>query len=388
MLSQFNKISEKLSRSILIRSAFYYDGNQCTPLATINGQAGRNWFAGKKARPIVVVARNSYKELIKTYPVSDKSDLKKIILSEFGKNVLYKIGSFDNNQQRVQIISWLPAVLEVATDSIILIPETWLFAASQTAGSCHKVTSADTELVIHIDRDGLVRSFFPQGLLQSESAIRSALGISPATELQSWQRDAFLQRQLDSLFALPVNVLVNWQSRSNSKPAFNIRQLLVTAAVAVTLYGVIGSGYLYALNSSRQSQLERLSSDVADKLAIQSAMDEEQRKLAALVEAKGNWNLTLQHWDLLALLINQGVVLANVKSELDVMSVTGETESTTELVSLLSAHSAVSNIEFTAPMRRGRNGEFFSLRLTIDTAVPYPSAGAVPAALPQPGDTK
>lgn len=374
MLPKLTHLKQKASSQLLLNAAFYFDGTTCLPMSSFLPEAKTNRFLHRQQKPIIIVGSQGYREQIKNYPIADKADLIKILKAEFGQAACWQIGSYANKQHRVQIISWLPETMALVQSACLLVPESWLFAALLPLKSCHQFTMQQATRILFKEPDGLVRTFSPKGLLASEAAIRSALGIAATMPIQTWSQTAFIQQLLQGVFNLPITAL--WQRKATAQKNINYQFFAIVGLGVCFIYGVTASAYLAYTAHARNQQLSAIAEEVSDKLQIQQLIDTEQQRLAALVAAKGNWDLTLHQWDLLAWFNQQKTNLANVQIEGAVMRITGETNSTTDLVAALTELPYITNVEFTAPMRRGRSGEVFSLQLSFHENLAYNAQSA------------
>jgi hypothetical protein len=362
---------QRLSSLLLSRTGFYFDDGQLFPFEKHLTQQTRNWFVRRQLKPVVVVSRRYYREQLKSYPITDRADLQKFLKAELGEGYVWQLGSVENNQRRVHIISWEPEVLSLDGTAWLLVPETWLYGAGLAPKNCHQIDFPGKPLVIFRERDQLVRAFSPTGLLASEPAIRSALGLSPSVPLLHVNSQHYYQQLSGDLLELPLWRLVN-RSRTPSAVSTDYKSIGLLAIAVLFVYAVLSSTYLQLMTQLRQHQLDSISVQVSDKLALQQQIETEQQKLSALVAAKGDWQQLLNQWDLIAWLDGRNVRLANVTFEPESIKITGEVDSTTTLVQAMSELPYIANIEFTAPMRKGQQGEFFSLQLTFKASNLHP----------------
>lgn len=319
--------------------------------------------------PIVIVARHSYQEFIKTYPLVSLSELKAVLAQEYADKSLVRhvIGAPDGNQRRVCTYVFSKEIAGLLDSAWMVLPESVLLWLGHKASAILHVKTdnpfflaAATELPVSQRLNPVLQSAerfkISQGLPGDMPTLDIAAAELPSVFYAAFKH-ALLNPVLHRFWRLP---------RFDVSP-LQFKLALAASAAAAFLYLSVTSLYLQMSVSQHQQAIAALGSDVNALLDQQSRYEKQVDGYSQYQLIKQQKQFTAHLWLLVSELNRQdpSLELNNANSEDDFMILRGKTSRATALLALVQSSPLVTEAEFSAPVLREGDKESFVIRLKL-----------------------
>lgn len=312
---------------------------------------------------ILVLSRFAYDEQQKVFPIVSKSDLNKVLKSQYPGAHFFYISNVENNQRRVSIITVNNNLLALCQQAKMVIPISTLIAC-QPENPFKTLRFPDGEYFqltrSPFDYQAVLANSLVKNASQARNLLGAHLNISDYVLKVNSEKQAYRL-----LFSMP---LAFWLSSLNQKRGNSFSGLMPFAALSVSLlacYLLVLNVYMPNQLQAKQQQLSQLNHALGPLLDIRNriqAVDDVNIKLA---DSKSQ-SAPLAFWELLALAEMHNVQLTSVEASFDIFTLTGTVASATTWLQALLDEPMILTADFIAPVRRVQNGqEQFTISITL-----------------------
>lgn len=352
------------AKRFALRAMVYYDGYQ---------QYRLDASACKVERPVLLIlAKACYQEKIESFPIKSANELKQLLELQrpTGGLTRYFIGPFVNNQRLVYKIFIDPKHADLIERSKCIMPETMLLTQLAPPGlTCiymnKQGVNGQAPTLWYLRGPQQRLSVLQGGIIQHEDAARAFLGVSKTSPRQQWGFPEYLTILSKEWWRLPLQWWLVGRTAAVQQARLPWSKLVGAAAVMSLLYAFVSFSYLHVVNASRVTQIQNISSDVTQRLALREGYERNLSKLAALREAGQIEQQQLHAWNIIAFLQINDISANQISANNEYLEFSAEAQSATGVVEQLNNLSGVERIEFISPVRRGRSGELFRLRIDL-----------------------
>lgn len=352
MLSMISKIKN----SILAKTVGYFNSQ-----AYEFKQQQWQLTDSPKSVKVLVVSPSFYSQTVKKYPITDRSELKKLLKLQQAANHCYLIKSID--EQSTQVVHW--HFSEQLPKAWIYIPETLLIENLCDENQVLEVSeTATTQYYFASDKNNaFLAQKSPLMNTPERFAISTGIQFSQSKQLTIEQKLSLLTTGLTKLkpkqwlALLPKTQQINWWPIAINSA--------IPATALVLLYTLISSGYLFAVNQYYNNTLNAQSSDLNQLLDLQQSIDNSQTvysQLHALLADKPNY---LALWLELAPLF-ETVDIDNIRLNNGRVQMRGSAKKATSIMEILTKSPNVVDAKFDSPVSQSRRAERFNISFKLN----------------------
>ena len=311
--------------------------------------------------PCVVIGVEHYGETMRQLAVRSRRDVSAILRLETSSDIeqLAYVGPVENDQRKVRIFrldqnfNWADAY------SLFCIPESLVLSRALKQNEAFEVSRFGQRYFVtsdgHCQRAG--------GLIQDADRFRLARG-TPALDVILIDEEAIPQKLLYGMQRLSMSDwLASLSPEIYRRVRAGWRPVAKLSASVLLSYLLLASGYLVAMSSYRQHQINKLGADVEQLLVAQREVISSEREINSLTSTLNNrregwsaWSLVKAVWDkggrVYGLTINEeGVVLRGVVAD------------ATQLLRDISAAPVYAAAQFDAPVTQTPEGQQFVIAI-------------------------
>jgi hypothetical protein len=324
---------------------------------------------------VVIVSRAHYQEYVQHYPITQLSELKQVLKTEYQHNelVLHYIGPVHDQRRTVCSIVMSDDVVQRFNHSCVLIPESLLLwqafkltkpAATNTVyqvgafAGYFLYCGADTPVsqrINHFCPD------FPSFALNN--------GISDLARCQQLPDAGYADHLMQALGkALPRLAKFALLRRPGlTATHLPVKNMLITAAAITTCYVVLVSGYYQLMLNKRQAQLTQFGADVNMLLDTQQQLQQVDSAAQQLASLRADKAASAHLWQVIIPLLQQdsSLALQNFSNENGRLVLRGQAQQATAVLTTLQSSALVADARFEASVRRQRDKDIFVISLQL-----------------------
>jgi len=335
----------------------------------------------KSKQTIVIIARSFYSEKVCSYPVSNKTELKKLLALENStlsaaesNNTFYhcwqtdndkhKNNSHDNNQSKVNIWQFKSSV----PSALIRLPETLLLALTMPEHKIMQTVAAVAKKDVFITHvNGLVHSLVQSSMVNSAPVFAMSVGVNQTQKAQVVE-SAQLATQLALGFKkLTLPLLASFIKAPKVENRFQlVKNIALPFTVVFSCYLALSSTYLLYKQQSLQQHAGQ-NSEVAVALKQQLVLDKQLTRYNAF---KGFIAGQTNHTPLWLVLadIFPTAKFTNIRVTNNRYVLRGSATKATDLLEALSDNKQVVSAKFDFPTRKNRGRESFVISFELIAA--------------------
>lgn len=362
----------------LLQNSISYWHNQAHRF--MHGQQGYTLEPATRCGAVVILARKHYQEFVHSYPVTQLSELKQILKTEYPQQgVLHYIGPEQDQRRTVCTFVIQNALLQQFNGIKLLLPESLLLWQV-----------LKPESAIYQCESGSRYFLYTAAAVPISQQLNTFCNDTTAFSLNNGIPDQVVHQQLDRqsyvntlVGALPQAVLVIGKIALLNKSAVNVskwpvKTLVYTVAGILLAYGVMVAVYYNLMLDKRQSQLTALGDSVNQLLDLQTQLQQLKTNADTLSELRQDKQAIAHIWQVLIPLLEQNtsIQLQNISSQDGSIILRGNASQATAVLTALQASSLISNARFDAPVRRSKELDAFVIAVRL-TQQPPQSAEVV-----------
>lgn len=299
-------------------------------------QSDTNLDKKKFFLPILIVAREHYQEIVKTYPISERADVKQIVDNEFPGLKMTNIDALDLTSHQVKVFLFDKDVETFVRDNVCLFfPETMLsnFLREGELTTIERLNSS----VTWIKKGATIHSSAGVGLYQNPQMFLYSSGAGEASsELTINERDYFALL-LDCVFKLTrqeIAIIVKGQVA----PKHILSKLHGPTIVSGALFSIVFYWLsLFAIGKWNQN----INYDGNQKEEVRAVIAL-QKQLDAKLDYARNLNFAIENrvsgetiWSLVTELLENQVVVTSLMHENGTLKLSFLTQSSADTVRLI-----------------------------------------------------
>ncbi|MDT0602812.1 hypothetical protein [Thalassotalea castellviae] len=350
-------------KTLLCRFAYYFDGNLnrfC--LGQNNELTFEKSDVTNSTLPLVIVARSHYQELAKTYPIENKTELKKLLALELTENELSfsKIADSKEGQTSANIWHFHQSVPK----AFITLPESLLLSLINQPGQIAQVEGNQTLFVGQ--NNGVVHSAIANSMINSVPRFAMSTGVVNNDELNVFTASNLAMALASGIKASSFSLFSSFvKLKSTFDKEIFLKQAVVPFAVIFSSYLILSSSYLLGKQYWLEQQLTSQSSEVNAVLAEQQLFDNNQQRFEQLTAFYQDKKNSAQLWLVLAELFEHAN-FSNFRIDNQRFVLRGSTEQATDLLARVSNIAKVKDAKFDYPTRNSRGKDVFVISFIIE----------------------
>lgn len=346
----------------LIRSKVFYHCEQPLSLQTSDdfmpaaSPVDKAW--------LVVVGKKHYTEWVRKYPISDLSELKKVVANESSADAFsfYQIGPVQNNQRQVQCWQIDATLAAVYPNALVWLPESVVLAADLAENQLFTIQTPTAVMFLH-QQQGNVRSALQTAMLPFESLFAASIGVNALTSQQLELSPALMHQGLRRLPVAALSTFWRWPVHQEWQGLAKAT-VIATASVGIA-YNLLVSAWLYSQNAYFEQEKQGQQQQVGELLARQNDMQQLQELIAAQHAVLRGKAYSAHIWQLVAELLQQKAELNRLDYNDNAWVMKGKVASATALLQALQQHPLVQTAAFDSAVRRQSDMDEFSVRLVL-----------------------
>jgi hypothetical protein len=312
----------------------------------------------EKTPLLMIIARQFYHEMAKTYPISNKVELTKLLKLEFANDSSTKHHIWQTKAEKATGEQALVNIWQFSTalpHFAIQLPESLFFALGDNQGKVLSVVNSclsQTDKQLFVARKNhLIHSTISNSLINNSQRFLMSSGISASLAVHNVTLDTFgaeLAEGFNSKLAPLIPHFI--VKRKNSNQLQQVKTASITFFGVFTAYMLISSGYLMAKQYYLQEELAQQVEVVNKALSDQKNFDnnvQRYRVLQTFLKDQGN---SVQFW-LIATKLFEHAQFSNFRITNGRYVLRGTAEKATDLLVKLSEFSVVHDAKFDFPTR-------------------------------------
>ncbi|GAB0111511.1 hypothetical protein [Pseudoalteromonas distincta] len=309
---------------------------------------------------ILVVSPRFYSQTVKKYPITDRSELKKLLKLQRSSNHFYLIKAVD--EQNTHVIHW--HFSELLPKAWLYIPETLIIEHQCDENQVLEIN--ETENSSYYFCNDKSNAFLAQKSLLMNTPERFAIstGVQPSqSKLLTFEKKLNLiisglskLKPKQWLAFLPKNEQINWWPI--------VIKSVLPATTLVLIYIVLSSAYLFTINAHYNNTLNEQSENVNDLLNLQQSVDEKQTTYIQLQQFLADKNSYLPLWLELSPLFEH-VNISNIRVDNGRVQIRGSAKQATSIMEILTKSPNVITAKFDSPVSQSRRSEQFIISFTL-----------------------
>ncbi len=316
---------------------------------------------------VVILARKHYLEFVKTYPLTDKSELKAVLSEEYAEHpyVLHQFDTSEPNQTKVCSFVLSPAVIASA-EAWVFFPETLLLATS-FAQSELVIDCARQQFYLHSSK-GLSVSQRHGPLCLNASMFILNNGLPESLPVMQLAGQEYIQALLHGL---RTSILKGrswgcWTLGKNFSSDIKWRSLAGFIGGSLALYLSLVTLYMKVSIELRQAAIAELGPGVNQLLDSQSLQQQLAQSYSSLTALRSGDGSTAQIWSLAQSLVATKVNVFALNYENKKLTIRGSATRATEVLSVVLNSPYVKTAEFSAPVRNENGVEVFVIAIGLN----------------------
>lgn len=320
--------------------------------------------------PLVILAREHYQEFVRSYPITQISELKAVLAQEYAEKsmVFHYVAPVDNNHRTVCTFVIANGIEEQLAKSWLILPETLLLWMSEDFKN--RILSVQGASPYFFYGGDKVPVSQRKGLLcQTDDAFKLVQGIpvqTHAVQLSDTQLSEVLVKALS--LSWMHKSLVNFARLPNGgNSGKTLKQAVAAVCVTALLYMTASSFYLTQSIDKTEVQLQALGTDIGDLLSAQQQYEKIATDYQLYFEQRKAKSYFAHIWLVLAeAQANEpDLELSNLALEGTEMVFRGRTARATELLARVKASPHVETARFSAPVLREQDKESFVIAVKL-----------------------
>lgn len=319
----------------------------------------------RRVRLINIMARALYSEFNRSYPIADSKDLKQVLAHSFDHKTMHQIGVF---QQGGRLVSSFQVSHDVFMEN--RFPAFWL-PISFLISKAHSETGFTAE--IESDHPWYLAAFSKQSYSQLRNALTNHLEVFRLTQgvpddLPHYELTNLQSHQL-AIQNLGKLKLPEWLSfaRYDSKKMVTLswRPYALALGVAAVLYMLTASLALEWQGANRVAAIELLGKDLDALLSRQEQLARVQGDVESLAMQQKQKIALSPTWLLVDLLNKHDVTILDLNQRKLVLTIRGQTQRATDVLTQLRQHLLVKSADFSAPVIKVQGKDEFTMRVEL-----------------------
>jgi len=321
---------------------------------------------------LLILSRNHYQESIKQYPITDKTELKKVLTlnsnSDFDttEQVHWKILGSDNSSHAVNF--WIPdtTILNQYTP-IFWFPESLLVAANASQESIFEILTEVNWYLYSKGKEGGCISLINGPVINNVDLFQSSVGISHDKPISIINKGELAQSLVDGLIKQStLDIITFFIQKPDTDQPFNVWPRLKWSFLGIVAYFLISSAYLLLHLNGLEQQNLKSKVNVQQAMQVRSEVDHLIEQLEVEKGTLENRQFTIYVWEILSPLLETDMLLTQIYYSDGRYRITGTASKAIELLKLLAQNRLVVEAKFDAPVAKTRKRERFMISFKLN----------------------
>lgn len=353
-----------MQQSLLNRMSYLSD-----QLYSVSASAVLPLSAKPGFRPILILARQHYREELVWYPITKLADVKKLVQLKLASQtvpVLVSFGTVVNNQTPVSY--FYPQLALDSYQAWFIVPETLLLGAELPAGALASYQGLSGNTVFVARTPAAIVSSLQGGVLKHAAQFAIAHGLHADETCTHLALQQAIQPKLSVLAALPWSGLRNKFALAKRGDHKKIIRAVTGTLVVAALYLLASYQWSAYLLENSRAELQQASAQANELLTERESVQELKQRYQQLAAYMPKPQNEMLLWQLLAPLYENKVVLTALEQKGDDIRIEILAPSATEALQLLLKQPQVANARFDSPVRRQNEQDEVGIKFTVRTA--------------------
>ncbi|MBV2127786.1 hypothetical protein [Arsukibacterium indicum] len=333
--------------------------------------------AAATAKPgrIIIVSRLHYQEFVQQYPVTQLTELKQVLKTEFQHqaNVLHFIGPEDGQSRTVCSVVISDEMVKNVDFNCILIPETlllWQAIKNRSVAPAPEVyqVTAFTGYFLNcaaaVPVSQRISNFCPDF-----SSFTLNNGVSDVARCEVVPDDRYADYLVSALGkTLPsLAKLALFKRNKVAGRALPLKAMTVAASAVAVIYIVAVAGYYQYAIDKRQQQISQLGTDVTHLLDLQQQLQTTATDAEILIQHRADKFYSAHLWQVLIPLLqhDSSLALQNITTENSRIILRGQANQATAVLTALQSSALIEEARFDSSVRRQRDKDIFVISLLM-----------------------
>jgi len=314
---------------------------------------------------ILIVARQYYHEQAKTYPIENKTELKKLLALEFSdnENSYYHLWGYKEGTSQVNIWQYN---LQVPS-ALLKLPETLLFALTAKENQVIEINNREhKKQSLFVGRSGdLIYSIIKNSVINSSQRFAMSVGIGKTQQDRIVAVNDTAEQLASGIKQLSLPIISGFiQAPKVENRLQLLKNIALPFFIVLGFYFAASSAFLTYKHHSLQQRLASKSSEVSAALEQQQVFDQQLRRYSQLQAFLINQKVSAPLWLVMADLFPQAK-FTNIRIANNRFALRGSTEKAIDLLELISNMPQIVDAKFDFPTRKSRNQEVFVISFTL-----------------------
>lgn len=355
----------RLLQYFLKNNLFFFKGEHAKPINSC-GTSKKDTQFHESMLPIVIIAREHYQEVTKTFPISDKGDVKNIIENEFGQLKVVSIEQNDLTSSTAKLYV-LDEVAEkfVLANTCIYIPETYLsgfLADSQLT----LVDRCDVKLNL-IRKGDKTYSAISANLYANSDVFLYSSGAGEAISTISLEEGTYFDKLIQQILQLkPKDLHVLFGGQNFYKKLLenlHLPSLLIGATCSILLYW----GGMFAELSLRKFLLpdEIQSNELREVIELKRKYEDKLEYMERLNKAGTEALPSRTVWEIFVMLLENNISVGSAVYEKGGLKLGILAPSSTETISLLRRSPFVTEVTLDGDIMEMDGKQSFNVYMSV-----------------------
>ena len=321
----------------------------------------------------ILLSRQHYHEVQKSYPVESKKELKKILKLELNGEkqiALYRIGDYKNKQRVVTFAYLSDKALNQYPQlkQFMCVPESWLIGVAYS-NKLVKVASYKSAFWLYHSSEK-TQSHQVKGLFSSSAAFCAAVGVSNSVEAISISElDVITLFRKNCISLLVEHKQGLWVTKGNQSK-FDFLQIMpaVLSCFAILIIYTYGMSYYleYQLENQQVHQ-NKLVKNAGELFLLQKSIEKQSEKINMLEQTLQQQGVPLALWQNLQPLYKKENVRFKKVTALtnNVITIMVEAPKATDILELLGKQQSVYEAKFKSDIVKKKELENFTISYNL-----------------------
>jgi hypothetical protein len=360
-----NKIfSIKLNRKLLLKITGYFNNNEVYEIDLRKAESAA--FSLKKKSDkhppvILIVARHYYQEISRSYPLGNKSEVRKLIKLEFeGQRVVSKIIKSDKGKTSVNI--WI--INAEVPQALVLVPESYLYSTLINSDVILQINSSPKQFITI--QNGALHSQIANGLISNTANFTTSIGAPNTLKIVDIENTGVAGLFINAFNKVSLNSLLSFFVA----PKIEVNKILLSKAILPAFclgmfYVLASSVFVYGKKAYLADDIRTQRSEVNKVLSVNDSVDLKLAEYKAITQFLASKINIERLWFVMPDVFDNAII-KRLEFNQGRFVLYGEAERATTLLSTLNANQYVNDAQFDNPVRTNRGKEIFIASFTLN----------------------
>jgi len=355
-------LATKLNRKLLLNITGYFNNevHEIDPQKAGDAAFSLKNKSDKFSPVIMIVARQYYQEINRSYPLDNKSEVRKLINLEFEcQRFLSKIIKSENGKTSVNI--WM--INAEVPHALFLIPESYLYSSLIAIDTVFQINSSPKQFIT--TRNGVLHSQIANGLISTTSDFTTSIGAPSTLKEVNIKNSGVAELFINAFNTISLDSILTFFVAPKIEITKNALSTAIIPAFCVGMFYLLASSvFVYAKKAYLEEGIQTQRSDVNKVLDVNDSVEQKLAQYRAITKFLASKPNTETLWFVMPDVFDNATITQFEFSQ-GRFVLYGEAERATTLLSTLNANKYVNEAHFDNPVRTNRGKEIFVVSFTI-----------------------